>query len=122
MSNTKKIYLAGRFAWKEMYQAVADKLEYNGFKTTSTWVRGGEQGLTRADIALLDCGDIDEADTFLAFTEPRGSWNTSGGRHVEFGYALAKGKRVCIIGETENVFYAHPAVEVFKTLDEFIES
>jgi hypothetical protein len=42
--------------------------------------------------------------------------NKGGGRHVEFGYGMAKGKRLVLIGERENVFHDHPSVEVYPTL------
>ncbi len=31
----------------------------------------------------------------------------SGGRHVEFGYALAKGKPIVLVGPQRNVFHFH---------------
>jgi len=34
-----------------------------------------------------------------------------GGRHVEFGYAMAKGKRLIVVGYRENLFHEHPSVE-----------
>mgnify|MGYP001616147807 CR=1 FL=1 len=64
--------------------------------------------------------DIDKADAVLSFTHPRGTMTTGGGRHVEFGYALAKGKKVALIGERENIFHDHPSVEVFSNINNWM--
>ena len=48
--------------------------------------------------------------------------SSTGGFHVEFGYALGKGKSVDIIGPQLNVFYAlagMPNVRHFKTSTEW---
>lgn len=59
-----------------------------------------------------DFADIDRADTFILLTHSYCSrWGlspartSSGGRHVETGYALAKGKPVYIVGQPENIFH-----------------
>jgi len=43
----------------------------------------------------------------MGFTEPENvnSKYKRGGRHVEFGYAIAYGKRLVIVGPLENAFY-----------------
>ena len=46
---------------------------------------------------------------------PRAPLSTRGGRHAEFGIALALGKRVIVIGPRENVFHALPAVERYES-------
>lgn len=38
-----------------------------------------------------------------------------GGRHVEFGMAIALGKRAIVVGSQENVFHLLPGVEVYAT-------
>ena len=43
-----------------------------------------------------------------------------GGRHVEFGLAIAWGKPVYLVGERENVFHWLPQVRVFPALDEVV--
>ena len=45
------------------------------------------------------------ADTVIIFTEIPNTILATGGRHVEFGLALAQGKRVIIVGPRENVFH-----------------
>lgn len=115
-----KIYLAARFSDRPQMESVADQFKTLGHEITARWVYGGEKGLTREQIALLDIEDVDACDAVVSFTQPYGSLNKGGGRHVEFGYGLAKGKRLVLIGERENVFHNHPKTEVFSNLNEFL--
>jgi nucleoside 2-deoxyribosyltransferase len=116
-----KIYLAALFGRRPEMETVADKLKSHGFEIASSWVYGGEDGLTREDIAILDLKDVDASDAVMSFTQPYRSMSSGGGRHVEFGYGLAKGKRCILIGERENVFHHFPAIEVYATLEAFLE-
>lgn len=115
-----KIYLAAPFADRRKMELVAISLAARGHTITARWVYGGEDGLTREDIAKLDLDDVDAADTVVSFTFPRGTPSTGGGRHVEFGYALARGKRLVVIGHRENVFHYFPGVEVYPNLDAWL--
>jgi nucleoside 2-deoxyribosyltransferase len=72
-----------------------------------------EDGLTFEDVAVLDLGDVDRADAVVLYTEPYGMAVPGGGRHVEFGYGLGRGKRVVVVGPLENIFHWHPEVKVF---------
>jgi len=65
-----------------------------------------------------DLADINEANVVVSFTSGTGAGK--GGRHVEFGYGLAKNKRMVIVGPRENVFHAHKLVEQYNSLAEFI--
>lgn len=117
-----KIYLAALYSRRADMEHRADILKACGFEICARWVYGGEEGLTREQIALLDLEDVDACDTLLLFTEPYGSFNRGGGRHAEFGYALAKGKKVVVIGDREHVFCHHPDVEVYPTLELWVAS
>lgn len=115
-----KIYIASRYDRREEMESIANQLEENGFYITSSWVYGGEEGLDNEAIAELDLNDIDDADLVLSFTESPSFPHVRGGRHVEFGYGLARGKEMIIIGPLENVFHWVPEVRRFNTLEEFI--
>ena len=76
------------------------------------------------EIAMGDLLAIDQCDTFLLFTEDPGEevpGASRGGRFVEMGYAIAKGKRVCVIGPLENIFCRLQGVEQFDTIEEFLK-
>jgi nucleoside 2-deoxyribosyltransferase len=116
-----KIYLAAPFGDREKMELVAIALQSRGFHIAARWVFGGESGLTREDIAKLDLDDVDAADAVVSFTFPRGTLSSGGGRHVEFGYGLARGKRMIVIGHRENVFHHFPGVEVYPTLESWLD-
>lgn len=59
-----------------------------------------------ARLAAEDIVDLENADLVIVFTDPRKHPPCqSGGKHVEFGYALGRGKQVMVVGPAENVFY-----------------
>jgi hypothetical protein len=121
------IYLAARYNKHPEMQGVRDVLQAMGHTVTSRWIdqHGGDQ-LESATHAQLnsqseacavygqhDIEDIEAAETVISFTYPDGGGK--GGRHIEFGYALAKGKRMILVGPRENIFHTLPEVERFES-------
>lgn len=113
-----KIYIASRYSRRKEMEGYADTLSDLGHEITATWVYGGEEGLTREDIAILDYKDVRRAQAVLSFTEPHGSWNPAGARHTEFGWGYEMGKKCFIVGEKEIVFHHLPGVIQFNTFEE----
>ncbi len=73
----------------------------------------------RAKFADDDFQDVCSADIVISFTEtPRASSTNRGGRHVEFGIALANGASVITVGYRENIFHWLPQVDFYQTWDE----
>lgn len=123
-----KIYLAARYSRNEEMRGVRDVLEGIGHTVTSRWIdcHAGKY-LTSftpehlnsdpeycARLGLHDIEDIDAADMVISFTDAAGGGK--GGRHVEFGYALAQpSKRVVLVGPRENIFHTLPRVEHFAS-------
>lgn len=105
-----KIYLAGRFTRQNEFKGYADLLTLDGHEITANWVYGGEEGLRYEDIAELDTNDVLRADAILAFSEPYGSENRGGGRHSEWGIAIAAKKILLLVGQKEQVFHWYPGV------------
>ena len=104
----------------------AKELESTGHIITSRWINGNHQiddkGLSveakkaeRERFAVEDMEDLLEADVCISFTETPRSTNSRGGRHVEFGIAIAAGKRCIVVGPRENVFHCLPKIEVYET-------
>lgn len=119
-----KVYIAARYSRKEEMKEQVAKLQDNGFEVTSTWMTETHDGSVQlADIspvALLsyarrDLKEVDDADVLLFYSESDQSYNRRGGRHVEYGYALAKDKLIIVVGPYENIF--HYAVHHFKTTE-----
>jgi hypothetical protein len=114
-----KIYLASRFSRMAELQAYSAQLEAAGHTVTSRWVRGAHP--LGGDVALYaqeDVEDVIAADCVISFTEMPRSAATNGGRHTEFGVALAFEKRLIVVGHKENVFHHLPEVEFFETWPE----
>lgn len=116
-----KIYLMARYQRHPEMQGVATRLEALGHTVTSRWIWGkhdvqdvlvgtGHLGTLEAQFAREDIEDLQRADCGIAFSEPPRS-PSRGGRHVEFGMALAGGLRCIVVGGAEHVFHALPTVE-----------
>jgi nucleoside 2-deoxyribosyltransferase len=111
-----KAYLASRFSRNDELLGYRTQLEDRGIEVTSRWLNGSHEWVQNgqeqtvpeyeaARFAEEDLDDIDEADVFVCFTEEPRSAASRGGRHVEFGWALATRKQIVIVGPRENVFY-----------------
>lgn len=126
------IYLAARYSRNPEMREVRDRLEVLGHKVTSAWIdnHGGEleKSFTPerlaaepefcARFAEVDVGDLLAAEIVVSFTGNGGGGK--GGRHVEFGLAVATCKRLIIVGPRENVFHCLPQVEVVIDADELV--
>lgn len=118
-----RVYLAGPFDHQEALRDLRDQCGED-VEITSRWL-DFEPGLDdeatdhyRSLCATVDLADVDRADVLIQFTN--GAVGT-GGRHVELGYAIAKGKRVIVVGEHENIFHWHPDVTLVKTFEDALE-
>lgn len=133
-----KIYLASSYLRRLELCGYRDRLQAIGHIVTSRWLNGahvitdrpdGDDGSCSPEAALLrqvygneDLLDLNAASVVIGFTEPPNSRSARGGRHVEFGYALAKGKQLIVVGYRENIFHWLPAVRFFESFDDFLEA
>jgi hypothetical protein len=131
MPLTRCIYLAARYDQHALMRRYAKRLSAEGNFITSRWINQiDEDGLiegmsvedinaspsTAAKYAIKDFQDISVSDTMIVFTD----WPSStGGRHVEFGYALGRGIHIIIVGPLENIFQAHEMIEHWDTVEEW---
>lgn len=105
-----KIYLAANYSTHPEMRTYAETLKASGHEVTSEWINGTHGGDNKAEYAHIDLRDVDSADAVIFFSEAPPNSRTRGGKHVEFGYALAKGKRLFIVGGCHNVFHYLPEV------------
>lgn len=99
-----KVYLASRFENQHEMRQWKVALEAIGIEVTSRWISGEHNNILPIVAATQDLRDLDDAD-FILFHNPKElHGHGRGGRHVEYGYALAKSKGIIIVGEHENVF------------------
>ena len=119
-----RIYLASRYEDRPTMLRWAETLTRMGHEITSRWIFGSheitpdatsDESLRR--FAEEDLSDLEACAVFI-FHSPTAYHRTGrGGRHVELGIALARGKRIYGIGARENVFHYLPEVQ-WLTIDE----
>jgi nucleoside 2-deoxyribosyltransferase len=121
------VYLAAGYDQQVRMRGYRKTLEDRGnIIVTSRWIDVDESNPMQeeaiaadeeaaASYSRHDLDDISRADIFIMFTD---SPSTSGGRHTELGYALARDKAVFIVGPRENIFQAGEGVLHFATWDD----
>lgn len=116
-----RIYLAARYSTKPLIAHYAKELRSLEIEITSSWhdINENSEGLIDdakqdylAKHARIDLDDIRFADALLLFSVEPTLPMVRGGRHVEFGYALALRKTVIVCGPKENIFHYLPEVVV----------
>lgn len=115
-----KVYVAA-MASQRLYEAAAaaTALRKAGYEVTSRWLNGlaADTGMTEQAAALMDLEDVRAGDYLMLLTRPMGANYSGGGRMVEFGYALALGKNMIVVGDFEMLFCHLPNVRVFPTVE-----
>jgi hypothetical protein len=115
-----KIYLASRYSRLLEMQGIRTQLEGIGDVVVSRWIEGkhklNDAGNSSEVIRFAeeDWVDLNTSDCVISFTEMPRTFHSRGGRHVEFGIALAAGKRLIVVGPRENVFHWLPQVSVYE--------
>ncbi len=128
-----RVYLAARYGRYPEMQGYAQSLKTAGYTITSRWITGAHALLDgdgeacpamATQWAREDWNDLSTAHICIAFTEPpiETPGRARGGRHVEYGAALAMGKRVIVVGYRENIFHWLPVVEYYATWGEAFEA
>lgn len=133
-----KYYIAGRYDRREELAGYAEELREKGHTVDCRWLLGlhqihahakkvdidnhPEHGVTieARPFAQDDFEDVRASDTIVFFSEPPEAYSKRGGRHVEFGMALAWGKKLVVIGRRENVFHCLPQVQRYDTWIDFL--
>ena len=112
------VYLAARYDRKEELYAYSKELKSHGVTIGSRWIYNEMEefesfGIVHEIWATIDVEDIHNADVIILFSESPTARTLRGGRHVEFGVALAMKKKLIIVGPKENIFHTLPQVHVF---------
>lgn len=116
-----KIYLAAPFEKQLLMKAVAIGLRGKGFTVTSRWLEEDTDTPGSSDHAVRDIEDIHDADIVAVYNPIDFYRAGTGGRHVEFGYAIALGKAVILVGRPSNVFHRLDLIAQVGTIDELFE-
>jgi hypothetical protein len=127
-----KIYLAARYSRHPEMRGVRDVLETFGHEITSRWIDQHGGNVLESFVAdklntdpehcakygRVDVEDMTAADVIISFTTSDGGGK--GGRHVEFGWGLAAGKRMILVGPREHIFHTLPGVEWYPDWPRFV--
>lgn len=109
------IYLSSQYSQKEHTRKFAGKLTtIPQVLITSRWIMEthdpqmtmdqlSEQELVRT--AIDDFQDVMNSDVMVFYSQDPLTCTPRGGRHVEFGIALATNCLICVIGPKENIFH-----------------
>lgn len=117
------IYLASAFLRRSEIARDATLLRRDGLTIVSTWHDAPhditpEAELTyqqRARLAQRDRDDLEQAAVLVLYGDPPGEYAGNGGKHVEFGYALALDLHIVIIGHRESIYAYLPNVVFCET-------
>jgi nucleoside 2-deoxyribosyltransferase len=117
-----KIYLAACFEQQKEVREKANELQRLGFLCTSSWrfedslIPPTPQHLNKC--ATQDLKDLRDADYFVCLTDQT---SQRGGKHVEFGYALALNMPCLIVGRRENIFHSLSRIDFVESWSEALD-
>jgi hypothetical protein len=122
-----KMYLAGRYERRHELSEYAEALRRFGHEVTSEWLLGKHEAINnsaspseRDEWANDDIADIFNADMLVLFTDKPGDAAVSGGKDTEFGIAMARRKRLAIVGPRRNIFHYMNTVRHFQSVGDFL--
>lgn len=112
------VYLSARYSRQVELRGYLPMLESAGLDVCSRWLTSKDPAsavpIGDADVettrswqavAQRDYADMLCANALIHFSDPPGSAQVGGGRHVEFGIALALGIPIVVVGPREHVFH-----------------
>ena len=106
-----RVYLAANYSRRAEMEGYASLLRADGHTVNVRWITGAHEGLPETEIAINDYEDCTSANVHIQFVPgPGQSKRNRGGRHVEFGLALATDQMIFLVGPKENVFHSYPTV------------
>ena len=114
-----RVYLAASYGRKDEVREYAYQLVKLGYTITSRWLTDNHEipsaleveaardsiPLSGSEFACKDVEDVKSANILVMFSESPTSGVSRGGRHVEFGLAMAWEKKIVVVGPRENVFH-----------------
>lgn len=111
-----RIYIAAPYPTREHAITVMRRLEHLGHEVTSRWLKAPDE--LADDHARKDLDDVAAADVLVALNDVDWENAGTGGRHVEFGYALAMGKMIVLVGRRSNIFHYLHQVRVIERIED----
>lgn len=115
-----KVYIAAPYEWRAYAQLLQPQIERHGCTVLAAWLH--TQNPESSAEARIDLDDIDAADAVIVLNPPGMERSGTGGRHVELGYALGRGKHVFLVGEATNVFHHLSTIVRVATHDHLLDA
>lgn len=107
-------YIAAPFNRREEAREARRQLAAIGIQSNARWIDSHNEGYdspkrVMSQAALEDLDDVARADMLVYLAGFPGEGR--GGKDVEMGYAIGRGKRVVVVGEPYHVFHYLPQVQ-----------
>ena len=121
---SRRIYLAARYLAAPLMREWRAEFEARGHTVTSRWLAGkvAQNDDERKQYAAEDIEDLKSACTLVVHNDPEHFGTGWGGRHVEYGLAIAWEKDVFIVGGRENIFHHLEGVHIFDTFGDLVNA
>jgi|ERR1700741_685811 len=114
-----KVYLAHNFEARDWLDTkIAHIIRNAGHEVTSNWIYQ-QSGIPEKD-AVQDLEDIRRSDALILYAPPFG-YKPGKGKYVEFGFALALGKRCIVIDPDNCIFFKLSNVRIARDIEEAIK-
>lgn len=123
-----KIFLASVFAERGAMRVWRELIENQGHKVTSHWIDSpfkSDDDATPIELSIAaeqNVHDIEDCDYFVLdsrlFVQ---NIYGHGGRHIDFGIALALKKKICLIGTPESPYHLLPPITHHETIISFLK-
>lgn len=117
-----RAYVAARMENQRDASEIRDTLRRHDIEVVAKWI--DERPANRDDSIEdkrrrlhMDLSDVADSDVLVLFKPQDTHRSTTGGHHVEFGWALALGKPAFLVGTRENLFHWHENVVECDTVD-----
>lgn len=110
------VYIAAMYSWKHRMRKFVGQLltRIPQIEISSSWLKEAYAPHTTMDMlddeelantGMRDYMEILRSDVMIFFSNPPDVPTIRGGRHVEFGIALASNVLICVVGPKENIFH-----------------
>lgn len=119
-----KVHIAARRDLRAKAQYLAEELTAAGHEVVSRWLRGDSKRASLGEKAQGDLTDVVVADCLVLYAETsqeRSGDKADWERHVEFGYAIKAGKRLCVLGLLETAFCHLEQVKQYRSVKDLVD-
>lgn len=115
-----KVYIAAPFQCIGEADVLRQRLAAAGIGCTARWITDALSAELSDEWARNDLADVASADALVALNPEGWESRGTGGRHVEFGYAIALDKPIYLMGARTNIFHYLSRVVVKASVEDLV--